>query len=176
MAIWALAAPSEYDPQQGMAIGFIIPVALVLGVAVVYAAACALGLRRPESEFGPSVFWPAAGVACIALGGLWYWTSALLVPPLHYALRAKDVRIAELEADAAHSRPPREEPECERGRDEVQPDAVAQAGGSRAGEHDGRKRNREHHLHGADDQACGQREQPTPGSSLLGHTPPFHLA
>jgi len=31
VAIWALAAPSEYDPQQGMAIGFIIPVALVLG-------------------------------------------------------------------------------------------------------------------------------------------------
>jgi hypothetical protein len=31
LAIWALAAPSEYDPQQGMAIGFIIPVALVLG-------------------------------------------------------------------------------------------------------------------------------------------------
>ena len=30
MAIWALAAPSEYDPQQGMAIGFIIPIALVL--------------------------------------------------------------------------------------------------------------------------------------------------
>ena len=30
-AIWALAAPSQYDPQQGMAIGFIIPVALVLG-------------------------------------------------------------------------------------------------------------------------------------------------
>jgi len=30
-AIWALAAPSEYDPQQGMAIGFIIPLALVLG-------------------------------------------------------------------------------------------------------------------------------------------------
>ena len=31
VVIWALAAPSEYDPQQGMAIGFIIPVALVLG-------------------------------------------------------------------------------------------------------------------------------------------------
>jgi peptidoglycan/LPS O-acetylase OafA/YrhL len=31
LAIWALAAPSEHDPQQGMAIGFIIPVALVLG-------------------------------------------------------------------------------------------------------------------------------------------------
>ena len=31
LVIWALAAPSEYDPQQGMAIGFIIPVALVLG-------------------------------------------------------------------------------------------------------------------------------------------------
>lgn len=31
VAVWALAAPSEYDPQQGMAIGFIIPVALVLG-------------------------------------------------------------------------------------------------------------------------------------------------
>jgi hypothetical protein len=31
VAIWALAAPSEYDPQQGMAIGFIIPLALVLG-------------------------------------------------------------------------------------------------------------------------------------------------
>ena len=31
VAIWALAAPSQYDPQQGMAIGFIIPVALVLG-------------------------------------------------------------------------------------------------------------------------------------------------
>ena len=31
VAIWAMAAPSEYDPQQGMAIGFIIPVALVLG-------------------------------------------------------------------------------------------------------------------------------------------------
>jgi len=31
LAIWALAAPSEYDPQQGMAIGFLIPVALVLG-------------------------------------------------------------------------------------------------------------------------------------------------
>ena len=30
LVIWALAAPSEYDPQQGMAIGFIIPVALVL--------------------------------------------------------------------------------------------------------------------------------------------------
>jgi hypothetical protein len=29
--IWALAAPSQYDPQQGMAIGFIIPIALVLG-------------------------------------------------------------------------------------------------------------------------------------------------
>ena len=33
VVIWALAAPSEYDPQQGMAIGFIIPVALVLGAA-----------------------------------------------------------------------------------------------------------------------------------------------
>ena len=31
LAIWALAAPSEYDPQQGKAIGFIIPVSLVLG-------------------------------------------------------------------------------------------------------------------------------------------------
>jgi hypothetical protein len=31
LAIWALAAPSEYDPQQGMAVGFIIPVALILG-------------------------------------------------------------------------------------------------------------------------------------------------
>ena len=31
LAVWALAGPSEYDPQQGMAIGFIIPVALVLG-------------------------------------------------------------------------------------------------------------------------------------------------
>jgi len=31
VAIWALAAPSEYDPQQGMAIGFIIPVALIVG-------------------------------------------------------------------------------------------------------------------------------------------------
>ena len=31
LAIWVLAAPSQYDPQQGMAIGFIIPVALVLG-------------------------------------------------------------------------------------------------------------------------------------------------
>src|SRR5947207_10486555 len=31
LLIWALAAPSKYDPQQGMAIGFIIPVALVLG-------------------------------------------------------------------------------------------------------------------------------------------------
>src|SRR4029434_6142676 len=31
VAIWALAAPSEYDPQQGMAIGFIISVTLVLG-------------------------------------------------------------------------------------------------------------------------------------------------
>jgi len=31
LAIWALAEPSKYDPQQGMAIGFIIPVALVLG-------------------------------------------------------------------------------------------------------------------------------------------------
>ena len=29
-AIWALAAPSAYDPQQGMAIGIIIPVALLL--------------------------------------------------------------------------------------------------------------------------------------------------
>src|SRR5436190_7878095 len=28
---WALAAPSKYDRQQGMAIGFIIPVALLLG-------------------------------------------------------------------------------------------------------------------------------------------------
>ena len=30
VAIWALAAPSEYDSQQGMAIGFIVPVALVI--------------------------------------------------------------------------------------------------------------------------------------------------
>jgi len=35
VAIWALAAPSKYDPQQGMAIGFIIPVALVLGSLLV---------------------------------------------------------------------------------------------------------------------------------------------
>ena len=31
LAMWALAGPSEYDPQQGMATGFIIMVALVLG-------------------------------------------------------------------------------------------------------------------------------------------------
>src|SRR5437773_11878446 len=30
VVIWALAAPSEYDPQQGLTLGFIMPVAPVL--------------------------------------------------------------------------------------------------------------------------------------------------
>ena len=46
LAIWALAAPSEYDPQQGMAIGFIIPVALVLaGLMLLLWRAVARGRR-----------------------------------------------------------------------------------------------------------------------------------
>jgi len=45
LAIWALAAPSQYDPQQGMAIGFIIPVALARGLSSSHAG----GSVRPRA-------------------------------------------------------------------------------------------------------------------------------
>ena len=46
----------------------------------------------------------ALGLACASLGGLWYFATVQLVPPLVRASNLRDTRIAELEAEASEVR------------------------------------------------------------------------
>ena len=81
-------------------------------------------------------------------------------------------RVLHASHHAPATRPPRQDPERQRGRHQVQADAVGQTTDEQAAEHERGERDREDRLDGADDHARGERGEHPRGSSLLGQRSP----